>query len=194
LTFLIDAAAALLLPASVMTLAVTDSLREAIDPARLFAFARKIGRPYLVLFLALLLLMSGSHQAFELVAPLAGKSPWLLGLAGAFVGKYFFFIMCAMMGYVLLQYSDELGLQVTGPDAPRSDALLAAGDCFPRRDAVVARLLAAGDLAGARAALARAVLASPDDLALQERARRLEEIERRVDQQRVRAASADGMV
>ena len=47
LTLLADAAVALLFPASVMTLAVTNSLRQAINPRRVYALARRIGPPYL---------------------------------------------------------------------------------------------------------------------------------------------------
>ena len=72
------AVVALLLPASVMTLAVSDSLRQAINPARLLDMALKIGLPYLVLFVFLLILMGGSQQAFELVEPLLGESMGLL--------------------------------------------------------------------------------------------------------------------
>jgi hypothetical protein len=180
LTLLADAAAALLLPASVMTLAVTNNLREAIDPRRLFDFARKIGWPYVALFLALLLLMGGSQQAFDLVAPVLGKSPWLLGLAGSFVGNYFFFIMCAMMGYVLFQYSDALSLNVVGPGDPEPAELLGEGE-FHRRDAILGRLLAEGDLAAAKAHLVHELTFDPDNASLRTRLEKLEAIEKRLD-------------
>lgn len=169
LTLVADIAVALLLPACIMTLAVTDSLRQAINPRRVFDLARRIGAPYLVLFLFLLLLMGGSQQAFELVAPALGESAWLLALASSFVGNYFFFIMCALMGYVLYQYSDVLGLQVTGPGEEAAAEAATAG----WRDTALARLMAAGDIGSAIELLERESIARPDDTAVHERLRRL---------------------
>jgi hypothetical protein len=179
LTLVADAAVALLLPASVMTLAVTDRLKDAIDPQRLSGFARKIGFPYVMLFLALLLLMGGSQQAFDLVAPVLGKSPWLLGFVGSFVGNYFFFIMCSMMGYVLFQYSDVLELNVVGPGDSELGELLAYGE-FHRRDAILGRLLAEGDLRGAKAHLEHEVSLDPDNDSLRLRLRKLDAIDARL--------------
>jgi tetratricopeptide (TPR) repeat protein len=170
-TLAADIAVALLLPACVMTLAVTDSLRQAIDPRRVFELARRIGAPYLVLFAFLLLLMGGSQQAFELVAPALGESVWWLALASSFVGNYFFLIMCALMGYVLYQYSDALGLQVTGPGESVS-----GGSAQRQREAVLGRLIAAGDVDGAIGLVERELAQRPDDLSLHERLHRLLQI------------------
>jgi hypothetical protein len=183
LTFIADAAVALLLPASVMTLAVTDSLVDAMDPQRLLRFARRIGPAYLTLFLALLLLMGGSQQAFDLIAPVLGKSPWLLGLVGSLVGNYFFFIMCAMMGYVLFQYSDALSLNVVGPGDPEPAEGLTNGE-FHRRDAILGRLLAEGDLRGARVHLEHEVSLDPKNESLRMRLQKLEAIEARLAAER----------
>lgn len=167
LTLLAYAAVALLLPASVMTLAVTGRLRRAIDPRRVFALAQRIGPPYLVLFLFLLLLMGGSQQAFELVAPALGDSLWLLALVSTFVGNYFFLIMCALMGYVLYQYSGALGLKVVGPGEEEAEG--------PPADAEreLGRLIAAGDSGAAVAWLERALRDDPDDVSAHERLHKL---------------------
>lgn len=170
-TLAADVAVALLLPACVMTLAVTDSLRQAINPRRVFELARRIGAPYLVLFVFLLLLMGGSQQAFELVAPVLGESVWLLGLASSFVGNYFFLIMCALMGYVLYQYSDALGLPVSGPGEAAT-----AESAGQRREAVLARLIAGGDVDGAIDLIERELAQRPDDVSLHERLHRLLQI------------------
>lgn len=171
LTLVADAAVALLFPASVMTLAVTNRLRQAIDPRRVFALARRIGWPYLVLFLFLLLLVGGSQQAFELVAPVLGRSTWLLALASSFVGNYFFFIICALMGYVLYQYSAVLGLPVLGPGD--TDAADAAAAGTSTRELALGRCLVAGDVRGAIALLDAAIADDPGNLSLHERRLRL---------------------
>ncbi len=179
LTMLANVAAALLLPASVMTLAVSDSLRQAINPRRVFGLARKIGPSYLVLFVFLLLLMGGSQQAFELIAPALGESMWLLALASSFVGNYFFLIMCALMGYVLYQYSDVLNLPVVGPgEDARDEARPTGGDReTDRSEAAIGRLIVAGDVGGAIALVENALHEDPDDLSLHARLHKLLQIE-----------------
>ena len=175
LTTLALIAVALLLPASVMTLAMTDRLRQAINPLRLLRLARQIGPSYLVLFACLLLLMVGSTQAFELVAPLLGDSAWLLALASSLVGNYFFLIMCALMGYVLYQYSEALDLVVIGPGEARtaSAALTRREVEQRRRDARLGRLVARGRIAEAIALLDAALADQPGDLALHARLHKL---------------------
>jgi len=174
-TMLANVAVALLLPASVMTLAVSDSLRAAINPRRTYELARRIGPSYLVLFLFLLLLIGGSPQAFELLAPALGESTWLLAFASCFVGNYFFLIMCALMGYVLFQKSEVLGLLVIGrgedeltePSASVADAESAW------RETTLGRLVASGDVNGAIALLERAQREHPDDVSLHARLHKL---------------------
>jgi hypothetical protein len=178
-TMLVNVAVALLLPASVMTLAITDSLGQAVSPRRTYELARKIGPSYLVLFLFLLLLMGGSPQAFELVAPALGSSNWLLAFASSFVGNYFFLIMCALMGYVLFQYSDVLGLPVVGRGEDEltepSSGIVDAESAW--RETTLGRLVASGDLQGAIALLERAERGHPDDLALHARLHKLLQID-----------------
>lgn len=174
LTALAFVAAALLLPASAMTLAISDSLRQAINPLRLFDLARRVGPSYLVLCLFLLLLLEGSTQAFELVAPLLGETLWLLALVSSFVGNYFFMIMCALMGYVLFQYGHALDLAVIGSGEQHTLTPLTGHDVQERRwDASLGRMVAAGDLTGALALIDRALAQTPDDLSLHVRLHKL---------------------
>lgn len=165
---------ALALPASVMSMAQADSLREAMNPVRLANIALRIGAPYLVLCLFLFLLMSGSNTAFELVEPLLERHVWLLAGASSFVGNYFFLIMCALIGYVMYQYHDELGVAVTGPGDSGRPVLKGRVDLAARsRDALVGQLVADGDLPAAVSLVAEALTEKPNDLSLHARLRRL---------------------
>lgn len=165
---------ALALPASVMSMAQADRLREALNPVRLGNIALRIGAPYLVLCLFLFLLMSGSNTAFDLVEPLMARHVWLLAGASSFVGNYFFLIMCALIGYVMYQYHEELGVTVTGPGDSGRPVLKGRVDMAARsRDALIGQMVADGDLAGAVSLVSEALTERPQDLSLHARLRRL---------------------
>lgn len=165
---------ALGLPASVMSMAQTDSLREAMNPVRLANIALRIGAPYLVLCLFLFLLMGGSNQAFELVAPLFGDEVWLLAGASSFVGNYFFLIMCALIGYVMFQYHEELGVAVMGPGDSGRPVLKGRVNVAARnRDALIGQMVVAGEVAEAVSLVSEDLAERPNDLSLHGRLRRL---------------------
>ncbi len=165
---------ALGLPASVMSMAQSNSLREALNPVRLANIALRIGAPYLVLCLFLFLLMSGSNQAFELVEPLFEQHIWLLAGVSSFVGNYFFLIMCALMGYVMFQYHEELGVAVMGPGDSGRPVLRGRVDVAARnRDALIGQMVAAGEVAQAVALVTEDLAERPNDLSLHARLRRL---------------------
>lgn len=165
---------ALGMPASVMSMAQADSLREAMNPVRLANIALRIGAPYLVMCLFLFLLMSGSNTAFDLVEPLLARHVWLLVFGSSFVGNYFFLIMCALIGYVMFQYHEELGVAVTGPGDSGRPVLKGRIDMAARsRDALVGQMVADGDLAGAVSLVSEALTEKPNDLSLHARLRRL---------------------
>ncbi len=111
-------AALFAIPASVITLAITNSFVQAINPTKLFAVITAIGWPYLLLYLFLILLSSGSSLANELLLPL--MPTWLFLVLSTFIGGYFIFIMFHLMGYVVYQYHEPLGLEeVKEFEAPR---------------------------------------------------------------------------
>ncbi len=165
---------ALATPASVMSMAQSDSLREAMNPVRLLGIVHGIGAPYLVLCLFLLLLMTGSNQAFELVAPLFKDRYWLLMGISSFVGNYFFLIMCALIGYVMYQYHSALGVAVLGPGDSGRPVLKGRIDLRTRqRDALIGQHVAAGELKEAISLVGEDLAERPNDLSLHGRLRRL---------------------
>lgn len=102
-----------MLPASMMSLGVNDSLREAIDPRVLWFIISQLGGGYIVLGLFLLVLSGSSWAVFALLVSWAPPSlalPIWFGLQA-----YFGLVMFNLMGYVLYQYHDRLGLEIVQP-------------------------------------------------------------------------------
>lgn len=101
----------LALSASMMVLATTSSLRSALNPSIVFGLIFRIGWPYLAL-VAFLTLLSGSTWA--LVAFLAQRvEPQALLVITGLSFMYFTVIMFHLMGYVVYQYHERLGITPT---------------------------------------------------------------------------------
>lgn len=100
----------LLMPGAIMILAVTGSLGKALNPVWYAMLLRSIGWAYLLMVAFMFLLTEGASAALGLLqGVLPGMLVWpLLTLAQ----MYFTLIMFNMMGYVLYQYHDTLGLDV----------------------------------------------------------------------------------
>jgi len=102
-----------LLPASMMSLGVNGSFRESVDPRVLWFIISQLGGAYLVLGFFLLLLSGSSWAAFAFLfawVPPVLAMPVLFGLEA-----YFGLVMFNLMGYVLFQYHDRLGLDIVQP-------------------------------------------------------------------------------
>jgi hypothetical protein len=102
------------LPASIMSLGINDSLLEAIDPRALLFIITQIGWAYALLCVFLMMLLSSPGAALVLVAgwiPANLLYPLICGLQ-----SYFLIVMFNLMGYVLFQYHDRLGLAVHRPE------------------------------------------------------------------------------
>ncbi len=164
---------AIAMPASIMLVAIENSIRSAMHPGKLIHIMFSIGWPYLALCAFLLLLsvgqaelsgwlnsyaiapftnlgispenMSGMEEIEEIdpsmleaaQASVAARFRWIFVLLNA-VGMYFTLIMYNMMGYVLYQYHEELGLDVAvKPDGDTEEADSTA--------ARIGRLVADGD-------------------------------------------------
>ncbi|HXY22090.1 MAG TPA: hypothetical protein VEI29_05365 [Burkholderiaceae bacterium] len=193
LVLLLLLAFALLLPASVMVMTMTDSFSDAVNPMRCLQTALHIGTPYLVLCLFLLMLLIGSQQTLHVLLPgptsgaphaaaagavtteapvtsSAMESTFSLGFAWlvvSFVGNYFLVLMCALIGYVMYQYSAVLGIAVVGPgDARVRGSMSAAAHARRVREAMIGKLVAAGDFREAIELLNEDLRERPNDLSL----------------------------
>lgn len=104
----------LALPAILMVLAVSGSLLTALAPHTVGGLIWRIGWPYLIL-VAFLVLLTGGMAA---VPVLLGEvlSPQALIAVAALAMLYGSVIIFNMMGYVVYQYHDALGLHATEDD------------------------------------------------------------------------------
>lgn len=105
----------LALPASIMVLAMENSVFAALNPLNLTALIAAIGWPYFLLygFLILMTMASGAAQDFAasqldpvIAQPLAG-----------FLNSTYMLILFHMLGYLLFQYQQELGFASDYQDA-----------------------------------------------------------------------------
>jgi tetratricopeptide (TPR) repeat protein len=104
-----------LLPASIMLLAIHGSLRDALDPARVIQLAVRTGWSYLGLVLLLIITAQGPQQAIALmpaatIQHLAQDNPHVLLAMLVVSTAYFNMVMGAMMGYLLFQHHQDLGI------------------------------------------------------------------------------------
>ena len=105
-----------LLPASIMLLAIHGSLRDALSPIQVIQLAARTGWSYLGLVVVLIITAQGPQQAIALLPEgtlenLAEKSPHLLVALFVTSTAYFNMVMGAMMGYLLFQHHQDLGIQ-----------------------------------------------------------------------------------
>ena len=134
----------MLIPAALMVLINTCSLRSAINPLELLTTVSDVGKSYWLLCFFLFLLQQGSPLSMELLLRIA---PEVLVLPlMAFVVIYFTWVMAAMIGYVMYQHHAELDidpLQMPPADLEATEPAVLEGT---RRDALVARLVQEGNM------------------------------------------------
>ncbi len=115
----------LVIPASIMVLALEERLGSALNPMRLLATISGIGLPYLALCAFLFLLLQSSTY---LVQGLDKFLPdWVSGILAGAVSMYFMVSMYYLMGYVLYQNHEELGVDVQVDTAMAHHNLQRAG-------------------------------------------------------------------
>jgi tetratricopeptide (TPR) repeat protein len=114
----------LLFPASIMIIAVTRSMGEALNPSRILFFIKTIGSPYFALSFVLYSVLSsgawlqGFFNAF--------MDSWLSLPLLSFIEFYFVLITYHMMGYVIYQYHEGLGVE-TKVSFEQAEAKLSPG-------------------------------------------------------------------
>ena len=104
-----------LLPASIMLLAIHGSLRDALNPVQVIQLAARTGWSYLGLVFVLIMTAQGPNQAIALLPAatlrqLAEHSPHVLLVMFVVSTAYFNMVMGAMMGYLLFQHHQDLGI------------------------------------------------------------------------------------
>ncbi|MGZ5084216.1 MAG: hypothetical protein ACXWHA_12775 [Usitatibacter sp.] len=115
----------LVIPASIMVLALEERLGAALNPVRLLSTMSGIGLPYLALCAFLFLLLESSMYLAVLLAKVLPG--WVSGILAGVVSMYFMVSMYYLMGYVLYQNHEELGVDVQVDTAMAHHNLQRAG-------------------------------------------------------------------
>lgn len=149
-------AALFLLPASIMTLAFTRSLGQALHPGELVRMVRATGWGYVALLGCLFLLNGGSSTALQWLG--SELPPDQLILLSSLLQYYFMFVMFHLMGYLLYQYHERIGYQ---PDAIAETA----DETDPERQ-VIQDFIDEENHAAAITELKRLIQRNPNDLEL----------------------------
>ncbi|MGZ5061723.1 MAG: tetratricopeptide repeat protein [Usitatibacter sp.] len=116
---------ALCIPASIMVLALDERLGSALNPLRLVSTIAGIGLPYLALCAFLFLLLESSEylaDGLDLFLP-----EWAAEILADVVSMYFMVSMYYLMGYVLYQNHEALGVDVHVDPAKAQQALQKSG-------------------------------------------------------------------
>lgn len=96
-------------PAAIMGLALTQSLRRALNPGLWFAVMNRVGWPYLALFGLMLVMQLSAANASGLVAEVL---PGFMVRAIAIVfSLWSLFATFHLMGYLVYQYHEEFGFE-----------------------------------------------------------------------------------
>ncbi len=100
---------ALAQPAAIMTLAMTQSLRAALNPGYWLELVGRIGWPYLALIGLMIVMQLSAANADGLLTMVL---PWLLAEPAALLfSLWALFATFHLMGYLLWQYHEVLGLE-----------------------------------------------------------------------------------
>lgn len=105
----------LALPAAMMTLAMTQSLAQALNPVMWIQIMRTTGASYLLTSVFLLMMLFSQSQAEAFLLPLFGGSMMLFLVVSTFISAYFMAASFHLMGYLLYQFHDEFGIAVREP-------------------------------------------------------------------------------
>jgi tetratricopeptide (TPR) repeat protein len=191
-------AGSLLLPAALMTLARTDSFHEVFEPRRLWSTATRTGAGYALLCAFFVLMYGGfyevlagaAHRATQVVlapppedgvrrgAQAAAILHETLSLGGfsvfffvlSFAANYFQILASVLVGYTMYQYSDALGVQVIGPGEARARrAMGSEAHARRHREAMIAKLVAGGEMAEAISLINDELAQRPNDVSLHSR-------------------------
>lgn len=105
-------------PAAIITLAMTESLLAALNPATWVSIMGRIGWPYLAASVFLFLMQQSEGIAVGLLSVFIGGMPLVMGMAGFLLGGYFLVASFHLMGYLVYQHHEELGVEVEEPLEP----------------------------------------------------------------------------
>ncbi len=99
------------IPSIIMVLVSTNSVLQAVNPFLFMPIIRRIGWPYLLMYLFLFFLFAAPAALFSFL-PLDNMNLVVVGFASLFFSQIYTIVSYHLMGYVLLQYHEEIGYTV----------------------------------------------------------------------------------
>jgi hypothetical protein len=155
----------LLIPASLIRLALDKTLGAALSPDQVGAVIRAMGWRYLILWAFLFILWQSPGWVIYMLSK--GLPEVVLIPVAALLFGYFSVVMCAMMGYAVFQYQGALGYVAVDEEAVSG---FPAEEYRRRRALADAEVrLKEGQGGHALEVLAKALDVAPNDLKLNER-------------------------
>lgn len=155
----------LLMPASIIRLALNKELGAALSPEQLGEVIKAMGWRYLILCIFLFALWQSPDYVTYLLSH--GLPRVVLVPIAAFLFGYFGVVMCSMMGYAVFQYQGALGFAIAEEGAQEG---FPAAEWRRRRALAEAEVrIKEGQSGTALETLTQALQRDPDDLKLNER-------------------------
>ncbi|CAD5107894.1 hypothetical protein [Zestomonas carbonaria] len=155
----------LVLPASIIRLALDKTLGAALSPDEIGQVIKAMGWRYLVLCAFLFILWQSPGWVTYMLA--SGLPKVVLMPVAAFLFGYFSVVMCAMMGYAVFQYQGALGYVV---DDEEGRAAFPEAEYLRRRALAEAEIrVKEGQGCQALETLKTALTRTPEDIRLNER-------------------------
>ncbi|MFO7593862.1 MAG: hypothetical protein R6X15_07475 [Pseudomonadota bacterium] len=151
-------AAFLFLPALIISLVITEDMGPALNPFYWFSIAKRIGWPYMIMFLFLILFEFVQWEFGAIIGSrIPGQYMYPFEMA---VETYFMVVIFHLMGYVVLQYRDELGFETFGTqdDEPESRS--------EHSTPLLERFIEEGKIDAALAEYSSLIKAHPEDVEL----------------------------
>jgi hypothetical protein len=178
------------MPAAVMRLVVTQSVFGALSPGGIVSTIGRIGKTYVVLCIFVFFADLCRNYGVVLLAVAGGLGGMVLGaMAGrtASIGVgvfallfvmaaafwYFTYVICALIGYAMYQYSDALEITPIGPGDTRGPSTRKIDLKARSRDALIGKLVSEGAVKDAIDVLNDDLRERPQDLSLHARLHKL---------------------
>jgi hypothetical protein len=160
LSLVVNLALSFALPAIVVTLVLDESFLHSLNPVAWLRIMHCVGWPYITLVLFVFMLSEGTFTVAMWLLPKV--NPMLLLPAGHAIVIYFSFVMASLLGYVMYQHHESLGIdQKSAPNAAPDDDETKSKEI----DRHVGEMVTSGNLDHALDIAYEAQRSNPEDLA-----------------------------
>lgn len=95
------------LPASLIVIAIEESLLSALDPSKLISVIKATGSSYFVMLLFILIMVASTYALTSFL--INGEPGFLNFFISSTVSNYYWIVICHIMGYLVYQNQSSLG-------------------------------------------------------------------------------------